>query len=138
MNAAALIGALLEDGSNLIVSAVLTPQSRQRLLQRVPPVHPEVKAHHMTISFDPPTERIWNYYRSAVGKPMVLRVYGVAQDERGQAVRVEGESENPHPHITISCATGVPAKYSNELLAQGWEPLDPFTLEAVVEIEPVE
>lgn len=130
-----LVELLLDETSGMFISAVLTPESQRLLLEHVPPVHEWVKAHHMTISFNPPMSRWLHYYRQAVGKPMVLRVYGQAQDEKAQAVLVEGETENKIPHITISCASGVSPVYSNELLARGHEPLEPFTVEAIIEAE---
>lgn len=137
MNGSILAKWLLDGNSGLLVSAVLTPESQKLLLERVPPRHPDVKAHHMTIAFDPPLERFAHYYRQAVGKIMPIRVVGIAEDEQGQAVRVEAESENENPHITISCATGVPAKYSNELLSKGWKRLSQFELQATVTAEPL-
>ncbi len=128
---------LLDGKSNVFISASLTPESQQLLLARVPPVHPFVHAHHMTVAFDPPVERYEQVYQPMIGQKVVLRVVGVAQDDRGQAVRVEAQSENPNPHITISCADGVPAKYSNELLSKGWNPVSSFELEATIEARPL-
>lgn len=132
-----LVNWLLDGQSGVFVSATLTPESQQLLLERVPPVHPFVHAHHMTIAFDPPVERYADVYEPMIGKNVVLRVVGVAQDDRGQAVAVEGQSENKAPHITISCADGVPAKYSNELLSKGWTPVSSFELQATVEAVPL-
>lgn len=133
--AESVAAALLEENSGLFISAVLTPESQKLLLERVPPVHEWVKAHHMTISFDPPMERYLHYYKQAIGQPMQLEVVGQAADDRVQAVVVRGESENRTPHITVSCASGVNARESNDLLSEGWTPLDRFVLEAVIEVE---
>ncbi len=54
MNGQLLAKWLLDDASGLFISAVLTPESQKLLLERIPPVHEWVKAHHMTISFNPP------------------------------------------------------------------------------------
>lgn len=123
------------DNSGVLVSAVLTPESQRDLLQRVPPVHKWVKAHHMTIAFNPPLDRFEQLYKPQIGQPVRLAVVGVAQDDKAQAVLVEGPSANARPHITISCADGIPAKYSNELLSSGWTPVPRFELEAVIEAE---
>ena len=139
MNAHFLAGVLLEDEeSGALVLAVLTPESQQELLRRVPPVHPEVKAHHMTIAFNPSLEAYYQVYSHRAGRPVKMKVVGMMQDDKAQAVAVypDCDTENEHPHITISVATGVPAKYSNELLAKsGTYPLKPFMLEAVVTLE---
>lgn len=138
MTAQGLVYKLLEDGTGTFVSAVLTDESRARLLAVVPPVHPTLHAHHMTMAFNP-DEAILSRYRPLEGQTVRLTVTAVAVDNQGQAVLVGGDSENEYPHITISCADGVPAKYSNELLAKAdWQHINPFTLEAYVVIEPLE
>jgi len=121
--------------SGVLVKALLTPGSQQILLQRIAPVHEWVKGTHMTIAFNPPMERFEQKYQPIIGQPVALRVVGQAQDEKGQAVVVEAMSENRIPHITISCASGIGPVYSNQLLAGGYEPLQPFNLEAEVAIE---
>lgn len=79
--------------------------------------------------------RYLHYYKGALGKDMQLRVIGEAHDDKAQAVVVDGQSENPIPHITISCASGVNARYSNDLLSKGWTPVEPFVLESAIEVE---
>jgi len=126
---------LLEAESRVFASAVLLPSSRALLLQKVPPVHARVIAHHMTIAFNPDTEQLV-HFPLRKGQRVRLRVVGVAVDRKAQAVAVQGYSLNAHPHITISCADGVPAKYSNELLAKRrMTRVQPFTLTAVVRFE---
>jgi len=137
VSAELLVHSLLEENSGLLVSAVLTPESQQLLLERVPPVHEWVKAHHMTISFNPPAERYLHYYKQAVGERMPLEVVGQAADDKAQAVVLRAESENKIPHITISCASGVNARYSNDLVAKGWTPLDTFVLDSIITVESV-
>lgn len=114
----------------------MTEESHRLLLAKVPPRHPFVHAHHMTVAFNPTIERM-EHYRPMIGQELRLKVIGVAEDEKGQAVRVEGPSENANPHITISCADGVPAKYSNDLLSKGWKTLPNFFVNAVVEARPL-
>jgi hypothetical protein len=132
-----LVSLLLDDKSGVFVSASLTKESHELLLSKVPPKHPYVHGHHMTIAFNPPMERFVERYEALVGQPVRLRVVGVAEDDKGQAVRVEGPSENANPHITISCADGIAPKYSNEFLSKGWKSLPSFELEAVVEARPL-
>jgi hypothetical protein len=136
MNARTLVRYLIED-TGMFVSAVLTPESRRKLLQRVPPAHLNVYAHHMTMAHNPDAKTL-AYYQKMEGQRIPLAVVAMATDEQGQAVLVGGESENDHPHITISCAEGVSPVYSNELLANS--DLDHvllFTVEADVIIEPL-
>jgi len=73
-----------------------------------------------------------------LGQTVTLRVIGMAQDERCQAVKVEIPDGllclNDNPHITVSCADGTAPKYSNELLAAAeLEPLE-LVLTGTVEL----
>ena len=86
--------------------------SPEELLQMFPAKHPKVFAHHST-----------NWYKPSsiedleVAKKSLLKIIGQAYDQKGFAVLVENaKSKNKFPHITISCAEGVAAVYSNELL----------------------
>ncbi len=73
--------------------------------------------HHMTIKFKPTLEEI---EEAPLGDEVELKIDGWAADEKGQAIAVSGfRSSNEVPHITISTAEGVGAKYSNNLLGQG-------------------
>jgi hypothetical protein len=140
MNALVLVQHLLEDRTNMFVSAVLTPQSQRRLLEMVPPVHPIVYAHHVTLAFNPEPD-VLERYRSLEGTRIRVPVTAVCVDEKAQAVLVGVDSENEYPHITISVAEGVPPAYSNELLAAqhaDMQHVNIFTLEADVVIEPLE
>lgn len=129
---------LLDSESGVLVSATLTEDSQKLILERFPPVHPTVYGHHMTIAYDPPLARFERQYQPLIGKVFRLRVVGVAQDAKGQAALVEGQSENEFPHVTISCAEGVEAKYSNELLSKGWTPVSKFWIKALVEVRKLE
>lgn len=135
MNAQALIHGLLEDATNAFISAVLTPESQSRLLQAVPPVHPRVYAHHVTMAFKPEAD-VFERYRQMEGQRIRVPVTAVAVDDKAQAVLVGVESENEYPHITISVAEGVKPVYSNELMTKAdLQHIPIFTLEAVVVIE---
>jgi hypothetical protein len=140
MNALTLVQRLLEDRTNMFVSAVLTPESQRRLLERVPPVHPVVYAHHVTMAFNPDAETLARY-QSMEGQRIRVPVTAVCVDEKAQAVLVGVESENEYPHITVSVAEGVKPAYSNELLAAqraDLQHVNIFTLEADVVIEPLD
>lgn len=140
MKALSVVQRLLEERTNMFVSAVLTPESHRLLLERVPPIHVTVHAHHVTMAFNPEPE-VLERYRRMEGQRIKIPVTAICTDEKGQAVLVGVESQNEYPHITISVAEGVEAKYSNELLASQHADLQHvniFTLEAVVTIEPLD
>jgi hypothetical protein len=83
--------------------------------------HPVVYCDHATIAFRPKPE-VYAKYEGLVDRYLTLRTIGIAKDESGQAVALDGlPSENDQPHITISCADGVKPKYSNELLRRAHE-----------------
>jgi len=106
---------------------VLTESARATLIERRPPLHPEVVAHHVTYQFpdqEPP--------------PPIssVRVVGYAGDHRIECVVVELEGSTTRPaggvfHITLSLdrAQGAKPVHSNRLLKKTWEPLEPFELE---------
>lgn len=124
--------------TNMLVSAVLTPESRSRLLAAVPPVHPVVYAHHVTTAFDPDPETL-ERYRAFDGQRIKVPVTAVAVDDKAQAVLVGVKSENEYPHITISVAEGVKPRYSNDLFTVAdLQHINVFTLEADVVIEPLD
>jgi len=86
--------------------------------QNVGPLHPKVKAHHMTIKFKPSEDEV---KALSIGSPTSLKVVGYAQDDKGQAVLVKPQgvrSTNRHPHITVA-VDGVSPAYSNDLLKKG-------------------
>jgi hypothetical protein len=129
---------MLEDSSGMFVSAVLTPKSHNMLLARVPPVHPNVYAHHVTMAFNP-DEATLAYYRQFEGRRIRVPVTAVVVDDKAQAVLVGVESENDHPHITVSVAEGVKPRYSNDLFTVAdLQHINIFTLEADVVIEPLD
>ena len=118
------------------VGAFLTPMSRQRLLRDFPPKHDQVHADHMTIFYAPSVEDV---EKLPLGRQVRLKVIGIAEDEKGQAVVVRPEGVKPgnrSPHITLSTAAGVKAIYSNELIEQDWKPVVGPTLTAVLDTFP--
>jgi len=118
----------------LFTAAVLLADSQLQLLEWwravVGPTLAVEHAHHMTIEFKPATVVGFDE-----GGFVELHVVGFSQDERGQAVLVEGvTSTNARPHVTVATATGTKPFYSNELLARGVTPIDGPILKAVLGI----
>jgi len=105
---------------------VLTDEARAILLERCPPLHPEVIAHHVTFRFpdqEPPPP------------VSVVRVIGHASDHRVECVVVEVDGSNIRPaggvyHVTLSLNRSLKAKpvHSNALIKVGWAPIEPFEL----------
>lgn len=79
------------------------------------PLLGDLKAHHMTLKFDPSDDDVRSF---PIGSEGQLQVVGYAADERGQAVLVRSNvrSHNQFPHVTVAVAPGTDAYYSNELL----------------------
>jgi hypothetical protein len=123
---------------NAYVAAVLTEKSRQELISKVTPVHPNVVAHHVTMAFNPTKQEFDTFYASYIGRTIPVTIVGVAQDDKAQAVTVlDVPSNNKNPHITLSLADKVPAKYSNELLEKATVTPISLKLEAVIELIPL-
>ncbi len=97
------------------------------------PLLEDVKAHHVTLKFDPsPVEAA----EVPVGRRAYADVVGYAADEKGQAVLVRSSvrSSNQHPHVTVAVAPGIGAVYSNTLLGQGVTAVHGPRLTGIVEI----
>lgn len=120
--------------SKVIYWAVkLDETSRARLLSQVPAVHKQVYAEHMTIIFNPTNHQNANL-EPLLGKTVSLTVIGEAKDGKGQAVVVEGFNrlDGGIEHITISCAIGTKAVYSNTLLCEGHTSIPHFQIQGVI------
>ncbi len=84
------------------------------LLHMFPPKHEMIFGHHSTIAFQPT-----DIDGIEIGRKSSMKIVGRAYDEKGDALLVENSlSKNMHPHITLSCAEGMPPEYSNELIAK--------------------
>lgn len=109
--------------------------SKDALLKAFPPIHPKVFGHHVTLAFKPSPEAI-KAYAPLLGHEVAVEVIGVAADDKGQAVKVQvpkpyGELWEQNHHVTISCISS--PVYSNDLLKQGWKPIEkPLRLLGVV------
>ena len=115
-------------------AVVLTDDSKEILLSKVTPLHPDVIAHHMTINLG----ELSPENKKFIGKEVKLRVINSASDDKVQAVGVEqiGEqpkSKNSFPHITISVnreAKGTP--YMSNKLTNPVS-IEPFELTGIVQ-----
>lgn len=98
-------------------AVLLDETSKERLLAFIPPIHPNIYAEHITLSFAPSElqNKKWSWL---AGKKIRLKAQDYFEDEQGQAVSVSGthRDDRQMPHITISCADGVKPVYSNELI----------------------
>lgn len=131
-----------EDEEPPYVGVFLTPEARRKLLRDFPPRHPEVRADHVTLLFKPTTEQLEDMRRElGMGRRVPLRVTGVAEDDKAQALEVELPEEiarrgQRRPHVTISVAEGVQPVYSNELLEKGVRPIEPREYEGYLDAGP--
>lgn len=110
----------------------LTKDSREKVIEKYPGIHPTKVADHVTlesgIKEDPKN----------VGAKYKFKVIGYGKDEKAEALAVslprKIKSKNKIPHITLSLSEGIQGKYSNEMLAAGYEKIDPFELEGEISI----
>ena len=117
------------------VAIVLNPESMAAL--KALAVHPVLFSEHTTLAFKPEEATFEERFGKWIDQPVTLQVLGMGQDDKGQAVRVllpDGLiCANANPHVTISCAEGIGAKYSNDLLGSGL----PLTPVAITELQGV-
>lgn len=115
-----------------MLQVVLDKESRSKLLSRFGRKHTgRVTAHHVTVAFKP-TEGEMRAF--PVGKEVDVKVIGHGFDNRGQAVVVEVDGvsvKNAVPHVTVSVAEGTKPVYSNTLLSEGYDRVEPFVLKGV-------
>lgn len=78
-------------------------------------VHPEIYCHHVTVAFKPTLEQA-RVLDTLVGEKYNFRASRLVSNAKGQALEVDLQTNNPHSHVTISCARGVKPVYSNTLL----------------------
>lgn len=98
------------------IAAIISQSAAARLSALA--VHPDIYCRHMMAAYRPDATA-WERFGNLVGQSRGLTVVGIAQDERAQAVLVTGcPSENEHPHITVSCARGVPPAYTIQMVAR--------------------
>lgn len=119
------------------VAVVLDQESQQLLLAWWAlairkPLHEGVRAHHMTVWYNPPEDLDF-----PIGLRTSVKVIGWAADDRGQAVLVTSKdlsSHNLNAHVTVAVAPGTSAAYSNDLLARGWSLVDGPRLHGKVKV----
>ena len=117
-----------------VIYTALFVKDTDQLLKNFPAKHPNVFAHHSTISFRPP-----NPDGVEISKEVKVRILARVSDEKGDALIIENDkSENLHPHITISCADNIPPRYSNEMIEEKIRNNSIEYFEEPIEIEMVE
>ena len=107
------------------VGVFLDELQKQKLLDSIPPIHPNVFAEHVTVKFKPSREDLIRMDDlNLFGSKFQIDVLGYAEDEMGQAITVNvvGLPDGIFPegrtqHITISTADGIKPVYSNELIS---------------------
>lgn len=131
-----------EDELPPYVGVFLTPEAKKEILRDFPAAHPNVQADHVTLLFKPTEEQMEDLRsRFKMGQSVPLKVTGVAQDDKAQALSVElpaaleGTSKG-RPHVTVSVADGVSPMYSNELLEAGSRAVGPRTYEGYLDVGP--
>ena len=111
---------------------VLSKKSRAKILATFPPKFPQVRAHHITVKFGLSKE-------DRVPHQAKIEVIGYACDESLEALVVTVNAKERRPdgniyHITLSHTANRKPAQSNNVIAQGWEPVDPFSIDCVGEI----
>lgn len=100
-----------------ILWAVVTDMAA--LVAAVAPAHEKVHAHHVTLAFGVTADAA--DVADLIGLDITVIGFDTVVNDGVQAVRVKLPvgipCGNDHPHITISCADGVPPVKSNELCA---------------------
>jgi len=124
----------------MYLSYTLKEESREIILQTIPPKH-NIVLHHVTLYYNPPEEiqGLLDYY----GSDPVVKAIGIAQDEQCQALvcSVNGRTERPSGfegifHITYTLAEGIRPVYSNQLLKAGYfSSIAPLIVKGEVRIE---
>jgi hypothetical protein len=124
--------------SDVIYWAIkITEKSREKLLVSIPPRHENIYADHITMVFNPTPDQN-KKFEQWLGKEASALVVSVFSDDKGQAVGVITEPQRPDgkmTHITISCADGTKAVYSNELIEKQkdrYNTIHPFSVEGII------
>lgn len=117
----------------------LTPEAKQKVLERFPAKHENLQADHVTLMFRPTDEDMEQVRENLqLGQKVPLKVTGYVEDEKGQALVVELPPEiqaqsRRSPHLTLSLAPGIEPIYSNELIQGNVIDVPPFELEGVLD-----
>jgi hypothetical protein len=112
--------AWLSEASRLLFVAVfLTQESRDVLLAMVPPLHPLVRADHMTLAYKPLS--VQQLLSFPLGASVQLNIIGSVADSRTQAVVADPPPWLPptasvSTHVTISIAIGAKAVEAGHLV----------------------
>ena len=100
----------------------LSSMDQKKLIKKFGKKYSEVHAEHMTIwhfqdGGDPKIETL------PIGKSFPLKITGYVEDEKAQAIILQPPSKfkpksGRTAHITLTLASGVGPKYSNDLIAR--------------------
>ncbi len=110
------------------LAIVLDDESRTKLLKRCnPPLHPSIRAEHITIWTDDLEEYKRHHGLFRVGdRAMEIETVGYFHNDRVDCVlvKVNGEvvrEDGSHYHVTMSVAEGAKASESKELIKQAFD-----------------
>lgn len=100
---------------------VLDEESRQRILDRVQVIHPNVVAHHVTLEYEVSLLGL-----SMIDERPVVHCIGQAFDDKAQAILCSvstkvNRADGKYFHITLSLADGVRAVESNNTIQRALE-----------------
>lgn len=115
----ALCGGEIKAHKPVYAGIFFDEENHKKLLERFPPDHKNVFAHHLTLAYG---RHMNEFY--PLGRKVTVEVVNEIADGRGQCAIVRPDFlkewlwEKQEPHITISCAEGVKPAYSNEMMAE--------------------
>ncbi len=114
----------------IIYTAIVPSEAdKAKIRTEFPPQHKIAQDLHITLALYP------GKLPDNLGKEVTFRVYGYANDEKADALSVildNVECQNEIPHITLSVSEGTKPKYSNELLAKGYEAIEPIQMKGKI------
>lgn len=118
------------------IGVFLDARSKAALVAEYPFLHDKVKNDHVTLGF-----KLTPELDALIGTPVQMRVTGYAEDDLGQAVVVDLPSDVPFkkkglPHITLTHDPSVGAKYSNDLIAKGYDRGPGPTISGIIDTFP--
>lgn len=120
----------------------LSAESKKKIEEKYPTLYENKVLDHITLQSgvkDEPRD---------LGKKVSFKAVGYKSNENAEALVVKLprklKSTNKIPHITLSLADGIQSRYTNELLSNGYEKIEPIYLEGTIELhddlepEPIE
>jgi hypothetical protein len=109
-------------------AVVLDKKSKEKLRRLFGGRHAKWYGSHSTLAFKPESEPV------NIGQTIEVEVIGYSSDDKAEAVvvKMDAESTNNIPHITLTTRTDVKPFYSNQLLSDGFIRLSGIKLSGVV------